>query len=443
LARLMRGDPHNYLNLASDYAGCGLYGEAIAVLATIVPDAGAKAYPMLHYTLGNLYEREGDSGSATAHRRAGNAAAPDYCFPNSLFELGVLQSAIEADPRDDKAHYYLGNLLYDKKRHRDAIGHWEQSASINAEFATVHRNLALAYYNKQDDSEKALASLEKAFSLRQDDARVFYELDQLYKKLGYEDSARLGNLERHKALVEKRDDLYVEYVTLLNAQERYEEAMQALASRRFHPWEGGEGKVTGQHVASRIEQAKRELDAGRFEQAITHLEEALVYPENLGEGKLAGAQENHAYYYLGCAYEGLNERERAKDHFLAASKGLEEPTSAMYYNDQPPDMIFYQGLAWRKLGNEKEANRRFNKLIDYAEKNMNKEIKFDYFAVSLPDFLVFEDDMNKRNVIHCRYMMGLGLIGKRNFEDAKAQFDAVLGMDPSHRGASVHRKMCK
>nr|WP_240702924.1 DUF5107 domain-containing protein [Cohnella luojiensis] len=442
LARLMRGDPHNYLNLASDYAGSGLYEEAISVLG-IVPDASADAYPMLHYTLGYLYELAGNSESAAAYRRAGNAASPDYCFPNSLFELVVLQSAIKADDHDDKAHYYLGNLLYDKKRHRDAIAHWEKSASINVDFATVHRNLALAYFNKLGDSAKALVSLEKAYALRTEDARVFYELDQLYKKLGYDAGKRFGHLEKRKALVEKRDDLYLEYVTLINALGRHEEAMLALSARRFHPWEGGEGKVTGQHVLSRVEQAKLELDAGRFEQAIEHLQEALVYPENLGEGKLAGAQENHVYYYLGCAFEGLNDQEQARENFLVASKGLEEPASAMYYNDQPPDMIFYQGLAWHKLGNEKEASRRFNKLIDYAEKHLRDEIKFDYFAVSLPDFLVFEDDLNRRNEIHCRYMMGLGLIGKRCFEEAKAQFDSVITMDPNHQGAGIHRRLCE
>ena len=137
---------------------------------------------------------------------------------------------------------------------------------------------------------------------RQGDARVFYELDQLYKKLGYATAVRFDKLERHHELVEKRDDLYLEYVTLLNALGRHEEAAAALASRSFHPWEGGEGKVTGQHVLSHVELAKQEIDEGRFEQAIALLEEALVYPEHLGEGKLAGAQENNVYYYLGCAY---------------------------------------------------------------------------------------------------------------------------------------------
>ena len=73
--------------------------------------------------------------------------------------------------------------------------------------------------------------------------------------------------------------------------------------------------------------------------------------------------------------------------------------------------IYYQGLAWQKLGNVKEANRRFNKLIDYAERHMHDHIRMDYFAVSLPDFLVFDDDLDQRNEEHCRYMRALGLLG--------------------------------
>lgn len=438
LLRLMRGDAHNYLNLASDYAYAGLLEEAIDVLRRIAADAGTTAYPMVHYTLGYLYETAGDGALALKHREAGRASSPDYCFPNSLFDLLVLESAVRADAADDKANYYLGNWLYDKKRHLDAVAAWEASRASNGDFPTVHRNLALAYFNKLGDAERALASLERAYALREEDARVLYELDQLYKKLGYAPERRFESLAARKTLVDKRDDLYLEYVTLLNAMGRHDEALAALEARRFHPWEGGEGKATGQHVLAHVESAKRELAAKRFEAAIAHLRAALVYPDNLGEGKLEGAQENNVYYYLGLAYEGLGQIEQSEASFRRASLGLEEPAGAMYYNDQPPDMIFYQGLAWRRLGVDKEAKRRFNKLIDYAERHLNDDVKFDYFAVSLPDFLVFEDDLNKRNRIHCRYMRGLGLLGLGREREAKEELASVLALEANHAGAKIH-----
>lgn len=440
LLRLMRNDVHNYMNLASDYAGSGLYTEAGIVLEQAIARQGANVYPMLHYALAYAYEQEGRSEEAAEQRKAGSAAPPDYCFPNSLFELQILTSTQALCPTDDRAHYYLGNLLYDKKRPEDAIKHWEASAALNDRYATVHRNLALAYFNKRNDPEAAQRSLERAFACNSTDARVFYELDQLYKKIGMSSKDRLCRLEQHKELVEKRDDMFIEYITLLNLLGKHEEALKALLNRQFHPWEGGEGKVTGQYVLTLVELGKQALNQGSAEGAIELLSRALHYPENLGEGKLEGAQENNIHYYLGSAYNLLGQKEEAEYHWSVASQGLEEPASAMYYNDQPPDMIFYQGMAWLQLGNVKEAKRRFNKLIDYAEKHLFDEVKIDYFAVSLPDFLVFEDDLNKRNRVHCLYMMGLGLLGLERNREAKERFDEVLSLEPNHQGALIHKE---
>ncbi|MNG34125.1 hypothetical protein D3C84_1205410 [compost metagenome] len=68
-------------------------------------------------------------------------------------------------------------------------------------------------------------------------------------------------------------------------------------------------------------------------------------------------------------------------------------------------------------------------------------MKFDYFAVSLPDFLVFEDDLNVWNEVHCRYMMGLGHLGLGHLELAREQFDKALHLEANHTGARIHRGM--
>ena len=131
----------------------------------------------------------------------------------------------------------------------------------------------------------------------------------------------------------------------------------------------------------------------------------------MGEGKLIGAQENDFNFWLGCAYAGLGQTEKAKDAWESASAGLSEPAAAMYYNDQQPDKIFYQGMALLKLGRDTEARSRFNKLLKYGEKQLFVPFKMDYFAVSLPDLLIFEDDMQKRHEQYCHYLMGLGHLG--------------------------------
>ncbi|MFS0869093.1 DUF5107 domain-containing protein [Paenibacillus xylanilyticus] len=442
LEKFMRNDVHNYLNLASDYAESGMFEEAKDVLVQIRLAHGNHTYPMVHYSLAYVYDKMDCPEEAARERQLAQTASSDCCFPNSLFELQVLEHAIAAHPLDSKAHYYLGNLYYDKKRAEDAIHHWERSVELDDRFATAHRNLALAYYNKRNDSTAALSSLEKAFQCNSADARVFYELDQLHKKVGVSAPERMAQLQQHMQLTHHRDDLYLEYVSLLNMLGQHEEALSALLQRQFHPWEGGEGKVTGQYVLALVELGRQANQQGKFQEAASLLKRALHYPENLGEGKLDGAQENNVHYELGHALNGLGQNEEAVYHWTVASQGLEEPASAMYYNDQPPEMIFYQGLAWLQLNNEKEAKRRFNKLIDFAERHLFDDVKIDYFAVSLPDFLVFEDDLNKRNRIHCLFMLGLGLLGLGKAAEAKARFEETLQLEPNHQGARIHKGMC-
>lgn len=440
LKKLMRDEAHNYIALASDYASAGLYTEAIDVLSRLVsynPDK-EKIYPMVYYYLGYYSLISGNKEKSVKYFDMAMNAKSDYCFPNKLEDLIVLESAIENNVRDGKASYYLGNLWYDKKQYIEAIKSWEKSVAIDMSFPTVHRNLALAYYNKLKDSNKAKKSLELAFKLSMYDTRIFLELDQLYKKLNVSYKERIQLFEKHIQLVNLRDDLYIEYVTLVNLCGKYEDAKKLIADRKFHPWEGGEGKVSKQYVYSHLGLAKKYISDSKYEKAISELQEALIYPENLGEGKLAGAQENDINYYLGCAYDGIGYKEMAKGYFVKASMGIDEPASAIFYNDQPPEMIFYQGLAFMKLGDITKSEHRFNKLISYGEKHLFDSVTIDYFAVSLPDFLIFDEDLNKKNIIHCHYLMGLGNLGLGSMEKALENFKKVIEMEASHQGALIH-----
>ena len=296
----------------------------------------------------------------------------------------------------------------------------------------VHRNLALAYYNKQHDGEKARGAMEKAFTLNPKDARIFLELDQLYRKLGWSFERRMKNYEAHGELIRARDDLYVEYVTLLNMTGSHEKAYECIMGRRFHPWEGGEGKITGQYTLALLQMAKQALCERQYTHAEEMLRRALVYPENLGEGKLEGTRDNHIYYHLGLALEGQGRTKEAQECFERAVAGTDEPAGAMYYNDQPADMILYQGLANLKLKRPAAANSRFYRLIDYGERHLEDRTRIEYFAVSLPDFLIFEEDYAAKNRAHCYYLMALGHLGLGHREKAAGHLEKAMEADPSH-----------
>ena len=70
---------------------------------------------------------------------------------------------------------------------------------------------------------------------------------------------------------------------------------------------------------------------------------------------------------------------------------------------------------------------------------MDDEIQMDYFAVSLPDFLVFDTDLQARNRIHCHFVIGLGFLGQGKLAEAQREFEMVLAQQPDHVGAVVHR----
>ncbi|MPN33761.1 hypothetical protein SDC9_181252 [bioreactor metagenome] len=144
---------------------------------------------------------------------------------------------------------------------------------------------------------------------------------------------------------------------------------------------------------------------------------------------------------MGRAYQKLGQAETATACFERASLGLSEPAGMMYYNDQPPEMIFYQGLARLALGDTSGANSRFNRLIDYAERHLNDHVQIDYFAVSLPDLQIFEEDLDVRNHVHCLFMRGLGLLGKGDAAGAEECFAQAQTLDPGHAGVQLHRGM--
>ncbi len=214
-------------------------------------------------------------------------------------------------------------------------------------------------------------------------------------------------------------------------------------AHQFHPWEGGEGKVSGQYVCSLIEQAKACLAKEEFKKAIDCLERARLYPHNLGEGKLPGIQENELYYWMGCAYRGLGDDTLAIANWQIATVGSTVPNEAVFYNDQRPDQIYYQGLAWKKLKEEKTAEAIFNGLIAYGKEHENDHVSIDYFAVSLPDLLIFEDDLSKRSLVHNQYIMGLGYLGLGQLEEAERLFESISNHDAMHFGAKTHMNLLR
>lgn len=439
LVSLMRGSAHNYDEIAIDFCSAGLWSEAESLWQVAIDNDAVT--PMTYYYLGWCMQQAGDADAAKKAWDKGAAMSPDFVFPNRLEAILALRAALEVNQDDANANHYLGNLFYDKRQYDLAQNYWERAAELNPKFPTTWRNLALVYYNKRNDSKKALECMERAFFLDETDSRVLMELDQLYKKLQRPHSERLAFLQNYPELIGQRDDLVLEEITLLNQTGNYAEARRKLDAHQFHPWEGGEGKVPMQYQTARVELAKLAIADGRYDEAIGLLDECLVYPHNLGEGKLYGAQENDFYFLLGICYKAKGAEDRARYCFEQATLGPTEPAAAMYYNDAKPDKIYYAGLAFRALGDEKKARAYFNRLVNYGKQHLYEKVVMDYFAVSLPDLQIWDGSLDEANRIHCLYMLALGYAGFGDKAHSDRYRDEAEKMNINHQGIQSFKSL--
>lgn len=421
------------LDLSLDLARAGFNAEAIEVLQHARPEPSSGTAPMVQHYLGYLHGRLGQHDAARRHFDAAATLAPDYCFPARLEEIAILAAAMRVNPRDARAPYYLGNLLYDRRRHEEAIKLWEKSARLDPAFPTVWRNLGIGYYNIRADAAKARAAYERALKAGPADARVFYERDQLWKRLRISPAVRLRELECHLPLVGQRDDLSVELAALYNQTGTPEKALELLRGRRFQPWEGGEGLALGQHVRTHLALGRRALGRGDSFEARKCFEAALSSPENLGEAGHILASRNDIYYWLGVAFDALGDRAAARQHWTAAAKSVGD-FQAMSVRPLS-EMSYYSALAMRRLGRKAGAVRLLRDLRTYAAKLLKTPATVDYFATSLPTMLLFDDDLDKRQATTAAFLMAQAELGLGRAAAGTKLLRRVLRTDPNHAPA--------
>ena len=446
LQRAMGKRPENYLNLAYELLEYGFKNDASDVLGLCPAEN-----PMKYYTLSyacsedGLFKDEKSIEKAKMYRQKGEEADPAYCFPNRLIEERILEcmTGLNTDDKKDApamAQYYLGALLYDKRRYREAAERWESCVLRKPDFAPAHRMLSIVYYNhaecfgerdaqgllprdlREKLNRRSKDEIAAACRRAPSDSRFLLEQDQLLKRLGMSVKERLCLLEAHPELLRERSALMLACISLLNQDNQHEKALDLLMHNTFHVWEGGEGKVADEYKTALFALSEREAEKARtavspeaasayWQKAFDFAAKTLVYPDHLGEGKLDNVPDNEAYYKMGRAAEALGNREKAAEYFLLASSGSQVPEPVRYYNDQSSEYIYWQGLSFHARGNDEMAKKSFHQLISYGKQHIFDEITYDYFAVSLPELEVYRDDINQQNRDYCRRLMLLGQKG--------------------------------
>lgn len=427
-------DSQTRIDLALEHAAEGLFDDAIELLRSATPEPVSGTAPMLKYHLASVYAKLGDKKAAAKARTEAAKAPSDYCFPSRLDDIAALEAALAANPKDARAAYYLGNLFYDRRRHREAIALWEKAVAADAKFAGAWRNLGIGYFNILAKPDKAVAAYDKAVAAGPKDARLLYERDQLMKRLGVAPETRLRELEKRPALVSSRDDLSVEHCALLNRLGRHAEALKIVSTRKFQPWEGGEGLAMGRHVRTHLALGDAALAKGDAKSAREHYLAALDSPHNLGEAKHLLSNLSDIHYRLGNAADALGDKPEAKRRWTAAAnfKGDFQEMSVRAYSE----MTYYSAISLEKLGRKAEATKLLKGLFAYSDELEKTPAKIDYFATSLPTMLLFDDDLNKRQATTAKFLRAQAKAGLGDKPGAKKLLAEVLRRDPNHEHAA-------
>lgn len=356
-------------------------------------------------------------------------------FPSTLDDIAVLQRL----PQDGFAQYLLGCFFYSKRSYARAESCWLFALQQMPDFAALHRVLGIYAFNKQGNLDQAAEYFQRALDLEPENPRLLFEFSYLQKLTAVPTAQRLQLLDDRRDVALKRDDLTAELLSLYHIHHKVDAAAEILWRRQFHPWEGGEGKVTGQFLINHQRRALALMQERHYAEAYDVLRQSLSYPANLGEGRLVGQSDNDIWFLMAICAEKMGEKEQSQSALQHALQGGSALSAGRYYNDQPVDYLFYQAMAAARLGEREQAQQQFQSMIDWAKQHRNDLSEPDFFAVSLPDLIVLDASAQEQHSQHCLWVEALGHLGLGDEASFIRLTDELLKRNPAHDKAHLLR----
>ena len=366
LQHLLSREPDAVLELAFDYVRISQGQEAIQVLEDAIKAGPSgnlavdktRIHPMLHYTLGYLYEKNGDHERARAQYALGMKGDPAFVFPHRVEEIDVLRTAFTANKNDGRAAYYLGNVLASKNRDKEALAAWRDSVRLDPTNIVAQRNFARALWITVQDKQQAAAQYQRAVEISPNDFRLYIEFDKLLSEMGAADR-RVKLFESAPAAVLAQSGAVQALAGAYIDTGRYTEAAELLGKTTFTSGEG-EDAALSLYRKAHLGLARKYRDAGEHLKAAAEFAAVTEFPRNFGVGR--PAMQSQAQFYVAAAreYEAGGRHEeaerwwtRAATEELSAPSQPEEPWSENY---------FYKAVALQHVGRAAEARKLYERL---------------------------------------------------------------------------------
>ncbi len=422
LTATMAEHPATAQEMAAEYQNAGLWNDGSEVLAQAVASAAdqARIHPMILYYLGYFSSKMGRSEAAQMQYQLAAKAPPDYVFPFQTEAIDVLKSAIQSNPADARAPYYLGNLLYDWQP-EEAARQWAASAAIDPSFAIVHRNLAVASMHRKSgpDLNGALVEMEAAVACQRKYALHFAELDELFERTRQPLEKRLKVFEQNQAVVSARDDALNRGLALLVAAGKFDEVISILSKRQFAVAEGANINVAEQWVNAHILRGRQRLEDKKYRDAIEDFRAASSIPANLpSENVSLALRSSEIAWWTASALAGTGDLDAASRNLqLGANPPAAQGRRQQAGAPRPEAGTYYQGLCLRKLGAEEKAREIFFSLVRSGEETGS--------------------EAQPRRAALRHFTAGMGHLGLGDRQRAREEFIRATEDDPSLPGLRV------
>jgi tetratricopeptide (TPR) repeat protein len=373
--RVLSREPDSVLTVAFDYAALGRKAEARGVLEEAAgrkwtsPDGAQKTYPMIHYSLGFLYEQNGDAKRAAEHYALGSQGDTAYVFPHRVEEIEVLRAAFKANPRDGRAAYYLGNVLASKLRSNEALVAWQDAVRLDQTNVFARRNLARALWVVADKKQEAAREYESTIAASPNDYRLYIEYDKLLEASGAK-AQRLRILENAPAAVQQQSSFAQ---TLADAYVDQGEFEKAAAILDKHTFTTGEGEISALSIYRRahLGLANKYRLAGDSQKAAAAFLKATQYPKNLGVGRPAMESQAREYVFAARELEKAGKAVEAKTWWQRAAL---DPLNSPVQPEEPwSEHYYYKAVALEQINRKDEARALYERLARLADERLMLE----------------------------------------------------------------------
>ncbi|MDO8951288.1 MAG: DUF5107 domain-containing protein [Draconibacterium sp.] len=414
LKKEMRDFDENYLELAVGYLNDGLLEEAEEVLLRF-----EGKNPEFDYYLGYIYTKLDKKESALSSFKNAEKYAVDYIFPYRLETVEVLKTALQLNPTDGKAYYYIGNILYDKQP-EFAIENWKKAVELNPGLAIAYRNIGWGYYRHYNNIPEAISYYEKAMKITQKEAIYYTELDMLYELNNESIEKRLKLFEGNNEVIKNRDDATIRQISVLTLAGQPEKAVEYIDGVKYSYREGA-SMVREVKIDAQLTLGKQYFAQKNYQKAHEYFLKAQVPEEEAGSDQL-GSRDIQVNYHIGLAFKALNEKTKADEFF---KKAADKKTANMGV------MNYYQGLSYLELGDKSNAEKVFGLMIKEANEQLENR------NVAKAGVIFGENEAENVRKSRLYTIKGLGLKGLNKTKEATKNLQTAVELSHSNLWATI------